>query len=90
MSGGMWVVVGLLLAAFGGFIAIWTRTEPEVPDGVRIEKIDGRWTYFIEDSRAMYANITGYLTRASAIRAARTELDRLEKRTKRDDHDIGT
>lgn len=82
MDAGMWIALGVVLVCSAILWWFYTSNEPEVPDGVRIEKIDGRWTYFfIDDTRAMNADINGYFTRAAAIRAARTEMQRLAKRT---------
>ena len=83
MSAGTLIIIGLLAAAFGGFIRIWTKTTPEPPDGVTLtlthqlgsRRVRSRWHYIINDRRAMSS--TGYLTRNSAIRAAQQELDRL-------------
>jgi len=88
MSAGALIIIGLLTAAFGGFIRIWTHTEPEPPPGIVIALIHelddnnrrtrSRWHYISEDRRAMTS--TGYLTRASAIRAAQQEFDRLAQK----------
>ena len=79
MSAATWIALALLLAAIGGFINVWARTEPEVPENVDILRLGRRWTYVIKSSHSVRASLTGYFTRGAAIRAARAELDRLEK-----------
>jgi len=70
----------LLLTAIIGFILIWTHTQPDDdPPGARIRRNSyWGWNYTLEDTRGMVG--TGYLTRASAIRAAQDELDRLAQK----------
>lgn len=80
MSAGTWIVIGLLSAAFGGFIRIWTRTGPDEVEGVEILHRGWlHWRYLIEDKRhSLFSD--RYLTRGAAIRAARAELERLKQR----------
>lgn len=73
----MWLALGWLAAASIFIRWIYSQTTPEPPPGVTIQHIN-KWHYIIEDPRAMRSG--DYLTRASAIRAAQQELDRLHEK----------
>jgi hypothetical protein len=85
MSAGTWGVILLLVVLVLVMAAIWIYSTPQLddPPGFRIDYIKQdrkvRWHYTAEDPRALRS--TGYLTRASAIRAANDALRDLEERT---------
>lgn len=80
MSAGTWMALAWLAVASGFLRWLYRQAPPDVPKNVDILRLGRRWTYVIKDSHSMRANVNGYWTRAAAIRAARAELERLEKR----------
>ena len=74
------VIVLTLLTS--GFIMLYTATkpEPEDPAGFTIEYTEGfGWHYTPHDSQMMWGG--KYLTRRSAVRAAKAEQKRIEGKT---------
>lgn len=77
---GFWLALGWLLIASCFLWWIWTNAEPEIPAGVTItHDTHWGWSYRLDDGETdLYSS--GYWTRAAAIRAANTELQRLHEK----------
>lgn len=80
MSAGTWIALAWLAVASGFLRWLYRQAPPDEPEGVEILHRGWlHWRYLIEDKR--HSLFSGrYLTRGAAIRAARAELERLEKR----------
>lgn len=76
---GFWLALGWLVIASAFLWWLYTKAEPDTPDGVTLIHTGWlNWDYWLDDARGMMS--TGYWTRNAAIRAANHELQRLQEK----------